>query len=677
MGTEAGFPPVNALCIKSSVIANGPNIIKAGTPVLVILDPSSITNNKVKIDYEDKDSVKLWVLNRIDIYVSEDGRNWRHYWGSFEGCLSELTIRLHPKWGKYRFHHTLKKGIKRFVHFTTMPPSAAIHNKRLSKLSIKPPPVEGPNEKIKRPYPEGFRPIEEWEYFNNGIFSRGILVLSISAKDVKYPSSISSLTYWQLKIFNLTQDANVIKFQRQLKAGALNNTEEDELKNLLRQKRGSWLAQIYRHSKGNTEVKTWHPSGYLKEEDEHCFIHGIHSDEMQSADTEEGQIIANSFFLWNMSRPHPKDKNVKPTYTAPINSIFKKFSFDRFFRHYFALYGYGLGYPDMYNDFETQRNSVQTFRKIRAMNENDLAEDLLKKVDQALKSITDNYSAKILKGGFQIGIGDDRVKATMMALGGVALREESFIKQESLDLMKSKSRDKEYWYSLLRVFFARGSDSFSEDITPEHVFIQLKNWWNNLSSDKQERIKDSTEIEVIGFSSRLTTETTQDDNKRLRRDRAWKTAVSLMHLFQLEGIKATVEEMPNPSEMSIYEIEDESSGGRGGEIAIYYRPAPIDLYPERKQFSAHEFSCVYNLMDEENLELREIRDITNDDPEDRICFVVFKRPAPEYSQITKELKVTTTALPIYKYKTVLHIEKNYPENDVVLLYVCPGILADK
>ena len=300
-------------------------------------------------------------------------------------------------------------------------------------------------------------------------------------------------------------------------------------------------------------------------------------------------------------------------------------------------------------------------------NEEKLGEFIVNKVKSTLEAMMyPDLTIKILSNAFQVGIASDREESTMLALNSIVAQEKTFIASSSVDFLK-EGDDDNYLYSIKRVYFATGCDGYSDDMVPKHVYFQLKAWWKKLfeiNPNEIEELKDSENIEVIGFSSRFTTETTQDDNERLRKDRAWKTAVSLKLLLEDEGIEATVTDSP---------------GAKKNGITIYHRGSPVDEYPGEKLFSKYEVSFVEDVIDESKIEIPDIKGRSNSDDshEDRVCLIVFKKPRPTGNQITKQAIETNNALPIFQYKTIFYFEKkNNRKNDLVLMYACPGEFDD-
>ena len=647
------------------------NRYRAGTPVLVLLDPSDSETKKIRLEIKlsDRDSVKLWVVNRLHIYISEDGVNWNHYVGSFEGCLAERKIRTHKTWGKYRRHIPLKSMPSHYIHYTSIDPSK-ITAKDHKSYKIQTAPVHDVHNNIKRPYPEGLK----WTEFNKGIFSKGIRILKIPSQKINYPCDAGVLLYWETVIFRDSQDARINTFREDKIAGILTNTKlEKSVKPVLKNKLGTLLARLWMHSKANFEVEV---PRYLPENDEHCFLYGISHDVMQKTGSSEGGSTDSRIDLTKMNRPLSSAE--RPTNTKPGNATFESLSFETFLRGFFLEITDSLApvvdkvppEPGLFWERTKQtelimfllENSVTT----KHYDEERLGKFLIEKVRSTLNAIYPASSVAMLSNAFQVGIASDRETCTMLALNSVAAQAKTFVTSAGIDYLKEGKGD-DYLYSVKRVYFATGSDSFSDDMVPKHVYFQLKGWWKNLGDvnpNEIEELKDSEMIEVIGFSSRFTTETTQDDNERLRRDRAWKTAEALKLVLEDDDISTTVTDSP---------------AAKNDGVTIYYRGAPLDKYPGETLFSQYDVSFVEDVIDTNKIEVADIkaRSIADNSCEDRVCLIVFKRPRPKGEQITKHVIETNNALPIYQYKTIVLFKKSTErENELVLMYACPGRFDD-
>jgi hypothetical protein len=622
---------------------------KAGPPVLILLDASSAISH-LKFDKTKSEDVKLWVLNRIPIYYSDDGSTWHRGYGNFEGCLTKPQIIVIKK-KETREYIPLKQGQIR-IHFTAVIPKDADRDKRCDSYCNSKMKMEGPTKEYMRPYIEGYK--DDQEKFNFGLFNKGIQVLKIPSDKVKYPFDIGQLEYWERQIYRMSLDKKVAYYRQLELDGTLTTTMlNDELKPLLKKKLGSWRANLESHS-GSTEPPRpilWNPKAWVLEEDMHCFIFGQSRDVLESREEEADQKVSGRISLYKLDKPQP---GFDPSYTLPMNQALENFHFSDFYKKFFKRIVGGL---TELGTFEYHRTRTESFLDEEPGNENDLAKRLMDDIKNIVQY-------PILRNAFQIGIASHKDTCIMLALNNAVANAESFIEQENIDRQTLGKGTDQYHISIKRVFFATGSDSFSDDVVPKHVYFQLESWWNGLHTFQQEEIKDSEEIKVIGFSSRFTTETTEDDNVRLRKDRAWKTAVCLQHLFKKLQIK---------SSGPLFEDQSEDA------IKVIHEGAAEGTYPEPAVFNKFERTFVQDVIDPGKVNVIESRDTKDNNPEDRVCWLVFKKPKKEYEQVVKNTIVTNNALPIYKYRTVLYLAKKIDQkkkidrkNDLVLLYVCPG-----
>jgi hypothetical protein len=678
--TEESMPEGGRLLARSVSDLKSSNIYWVGTPVLVLVDPSDSETNKksLSINLNDKNSVKLWVVNRLHIYISEDGVTWNHYLGSFEGCLTEHRLRTHKKWGKYRRHVPLESLPRYFVHYTSIEPNKITFGDH-DKFKIQVDPVVAVYEDVKRPYPKDLKSTE----FNNGIFSKGIRVLRIPSKQINYPCDEVFLLYWETVIFRDSLESKIKEFRKEKIEGTLTNNEcEQSVKPLLQSKLGTLLAGMQMHSEAGFQLDI---PNQLPKEDEHCFLYGISRDVMQkTGQSVKGSKTEGRIELRKMSAP--LDSTRKGTQTKP-NNLFKTFSYEIFLKWFFLEIKDALapvidkkppetGYPwEVNKQTEFTKFLLENSATTKNYDEETLAKFLVEKVNSTLKQMypdpwdpkaPPDPTAKFLSLAFQVGIASDSDECAMLAFNSIAAQTKLSISSSSIDLLKEGSGD-DYLYAIKRVYFATGSDGFSDDMVPKHVYFQLKGWWqklNDINPNEIEELKNSKEIEVIGFSSRFTTEINQADNERLRKDRAWKTAMSLKLLLEDKGLTAEVTDSPGTVK----------SG-----VKIYYRGAPLDKYPGDSLFSKYEVSFVEDVIDVSKIEIPDIKTRSNSDNryEDRVCLIVFKRPRPKVNQITKQVVETNYALTIYQYKTVFHFDKKEKRlNELVLLYACPGEFDD-
>jgi hypothetical protein len=679
----------------------------AGLPVLVMLDPDT-SDPKVVIDLNSQESVKLWVLNRLHIFVSKDQKTWRRCFGEYDGCLSDLKPRYHPRYGRYRRPRPLGTKSKNYIYFTSILGSEADQKKSIETFGITIEPSSmsklSPGQ-VKRPYPDECSEA----VFSQQPFAKGITVLKIPSGDVKYATVDLLLEYWEEFIYTNSLDETIDGFRLRQRLGTLTPSEIQEeetpaesgavpkrsivLKPYLKLKSGQMWAQLNQHSMiQDSEVLA--PSGYIPKAGRHYFVFGRSKDSIKKIAEEKlpsedviGTIQLNVLLearavkeLWNTdtwgNNPGYVFFPTRPLHFEANPSPFRQLNDNivNYMLTFFSQLIWEMSYkaPTLVHkpeeDLENLSKHVSELIKrdavVGALNSEMLGNYLIGKLNSYLDGQAPNDECKSCwRMVFQAAPGPEIMVATMMAFNNLVAQQQILISQSALDILKSGDKDP-YLYSVMRVFFATGSDGFSDALVPMHVYFQLKSWWDSLDSvdpSVKEGLKDSDEIEVLGFSSRLTSETDQRDNERLRKDRAWKTAKSLQLLLQND--KAYLAD---------------SGSSQSGKLRIKHRPAPLNFYPDDKIFNKFEMHFAETVLDGTKVEFPQTRTLDDNRHEDRVALVVFKRKMPKFSQLATNVIVTDYALPIYEYRTLLHVESggNRTE-DVVLLYACPGELFDK
>jgi hypothetical protein len=622
----------------------------------VVWDPSNLTKNKVTIDYQDANSLKLWVLNRIHIYLSRDGKKWNHLWGDFEGCLTGRKIFRTSKGDTFRKHVYLRKKVNRKLLFATLIGTPKKMKDICRDYHTDVPQLETTKDAV-RPYPEDFT--EPQKYFNWGIFRKGINIVVIPADKIEYPAKIEKIEYWELKIYRSSLDPRIETYRKSEKEGILKKNEIPTLRSELKNKLGTCLAKYKRHSKEEDGILDIpHPKGILNWEENHCFFYGVSRDVIEQREKSDEEVT-DQLNLYRM------DKKGYETKTIPIPTL-KDFSIEDF-------------YNDWWRRFDTD-TEIRDEIKAKNLKEDKLAAYILDRAKLNLERIfgLDDPGVEQHLRFFYVGMDKTREGAMVLAMNKAAANEEFYSSTYNYHESSSKSKANDTSLSVKRTFFATGCDSYSEEIIPKHIYIQIKEWWDKIFDAQKTEIQNSVEIEVIGFSSKLG-ET--EDNVRLRKDRAWKSAKCLQLFFQnveeLSKTKFTLvpREYLDPLKYSIYEADWQ---GDKDEIPIYYGGAPEDHYPGSNLFQLHDMDFIQDVLDTSQLSVPDShinpRDNSNNQIDDRVSLITFKKPKPKISQIAKQYIVTNTALVIHQYKLIFSIEidgKWY-----VLMYVCPGLFAD-
>lgn len=622
----------------------------------MVWDPSNLTENKVTIDYQDANSLKLWVVNRIHVYLSKDGKKWNHLWGNFEGSLTGRKIFRTSKGETYRKHIYLRKKVKRKLLLATLINTRPQMENLCNDYHIDIPQLNASKDVV-RPYPEGFTDAQK--FFNWGIFRKGINILAIPADKIQYPAKVEKIEYWELKIYRSSLDPRIQNYREEEKKGILKKKEIPTLRSELKNKLGTKMVTYRRHSKqaeGNLDIP--HPKGIINLEEKHCFFYGITKDVIEQREKTEEEVT-DQLNLYHM------DKKGYETKTIPISPL-QNFSVETFFN-------------DKWMRFDTG-SEIRKEIKAKNLKEEKLAAYILDRAQLNLERMYGLGDPRVKQHlrYFHVGMDKSKDGAMVLALNNAANTEELYSSTYNYHETRTKIKDNECSLSVKRTFFATGSDGFSEEIIPRHIYVQLKDWWENLYDFQKNEIQNCVEIEVIGFSSKLGE---SEDNIRLRKDRAWKSAKCLQLFFQnekdLSSLKLTMipREYLDPLKHSIYETDWE---GDKNEIPLYYGGAPENQYPGSNLFQFHEMDFVQDVLDPDELSVPDSvikpRDNSNNQIDDRVSLIVFKKLKPKITQIAKIYSISNTALVIHHYKLIFSIEID--GTWYVLMYICPGLFAD-
>jgi hypothetical protein len=222
---------------------------KTGPPVLVVLDPKNSTG--IEIKFTEVEELKLWVLNNLNFFYTEDGNAWVRGYVDFEGCLTEPEI-IVVNGVKDRIHLTLGKTPK-IVHFSCVPPGEKERKRRFEDFGFEGSTLDPEDKTIVRPYPEDLR--EGYKTFNIDRFQNGIRVLKIPSKNVKYLSGKTSLRYWESLVYQSGKGGIISKLKAKEQSGdPWTSKEEEELKNALNETIGVHRATIKQTADGNEFV---------------------------------------------------------------------------------------------------------------------------------------------------------------------------------------------------------------------------------------------------------------------------------------------------------------------------------------------------------------------------------------------------------------------------------------
>ena len=608
------------------------NKARAGPPVLVLFDPG---DQGINIEYSDPDSVKLWVMNRIHIYYCEDGSNWIHGFGNFEGILSSPVIYSNNK-QKYRDFYSVQSSPPQ-VHFTAVPPPETDMKKRFNDYGISSTVVEPVNTSIMRPYPEGFNE-KQAKFFGFGFFKKGIKVLKIPSRRIIYPLKYVLLSYWESYFYQYS-DNEVIK---KLKAKEVNSEpwepgDREKLTEAIEKKLGTRIVTLVKESTGFSLVPGYKDVG---DAGVNLFAFGMTEDVAQS------KTGANKL----PSQGEGHDQN----------------SLSGQLQLYQLPPGTKLGFPSEWFkqfNYSHQKKLLQSFSNAK---ESITDKDILLRIKEYLKENFDSDTAWELSKHFHIAYEDTEPKCILLAIAAALESWRISLSSYHSDLSASKQFNRNYIISAKEFRFATGSDAYSNGVVPVHIYMQVKNWWDNLYSYQRDEIENEVvQVEVIGYASNTPDEA---DNERLRDDRAWKTAKALELVLTDSGFKRELKLVPIPVSSAV--MPNEPTTEDKNKLPILYVGEKTGMYPNRKLLK-QEGNYVMDLPGD--TKLSEIKTGTpySDDQEDRISLVIFKRLIPEdVDQVVKNVIISNTASPVYSYYTIFSTKTSDEYRKVV--YVCPG-----
>ncbi len=609
--------------------------VVAGKPVIVVLDPSGwareFGNSDVMLKVDDRESLKLWVLNRTHVFLSKNnGGNWGHLRSNFEGVLAKRKMKRDRSGNTFYPFVLLKEGKDYLIHITGFPPPTDEVKERCDHFKINGSlQVEGPETGIMRPYPKNLPPhrrVFDWGAFQEGIY---VLKLPTGSNKLNLPDKLIQLAYWQSVMFEISQDPLLVKFREKRAQGTLDDKDfEEKVKKLLEKKLGGVLGSVFmKEDMGSIDeddyMRSWptgrYPSLRINEESKHCFFFGTsrHVAKLQGSAETRDHIVLN------------KMTNTK---TKPIAAL-SNFDLRRF-------------------DAKWIKNTQpEAIAKMMLKDDKEEADFLL-------------MIAKNILGGkateqapfFHAAVGGTPERAMMAALNDASKRWQTLSQASSLDVAQKGGKER-FLYSVKRVFFATGCDNLSNDVVPKHVYYQLQSWWDHLPLSTREVLEASIEVLVIGYASKAGSDA---DNQRLREDRAWKTAKSLELVMK-----------------DAY-LQGESPKNK---IPITWRPTSPSVFPDPGIFNAYQdIAFTEDVVDSSAVDAIQPRDVNDDRQSDRIALILFKREMPkEIPQMIEDINVTDTAMPIFEYKLLYHRGPvpGKSTKHLVIMYICPGEFADQ
>ncbi len=616
-----------------------------GAPAIVVLKPPAKYDT---LDLSNAESVKLWIVNRIFFYISSDNKqSWKLLWNSIEG----LTTSYKHKGDKV-FDGSSRLSLKPIAqnnYHVFFSQKALDENSLKSKYKelIIPDPIQvtaSLNSAIPIPYPNIGRSSNN--KFNHGILKSGLRVIKVPLEKISSPFSTRDIEYW-IKIFYLqSKDSTICNYRSKYP----NISAQDVIK-YITHKAGDVKASIssaYRKRKFQ-----YFPSS---EEEESCFIKGWVTYSRKTKE-ETGEIKEKSYKA-DFSKTVMDIHKMPATLVMPLEKMLSfEANFDKFKSIFNDLW------QKVYTDDVKQHNLASQ-------------QDLLNKIL--------NYSLKKLKEKYKLNFDTSEVKKYFNTYSKYGMTVQISKNQCALDAlqeiaethnrvitkhistMASHVGRKPSFSSWKKVYFASGSDAFSEEEVPRHVFAQILSWWNTLDRVGKEFILTSSHIEVIGYSSAAGS---KGLNKRLREDRAWKTARSLQLI--LEQFEGPAGKMSYPLEKvdSVKEITPSNTGPKN----IYHYDEVLELYPKVKISESA-------LDNSKSASKKHNRQANDDSKHDRCVSMIFHHVIDDEDteKTTLGIKSTTAvmAFPASRVSRLATIKEKDKENYRSLMYLCPAYFED-
>ncbi|MCG7853052.1 MAG: hypothetical protein MIO92_11080, partial [Methanosarcinaceae archaeon] len=449
------------------------------------------------IDFTKEEDVKLWVVNRLPIFYSEDGKDWIPAFGDFEGCLTDPMVII--KDGEtYRNHYSLKQK-PYYVHFTSILPPEAEKQKRFEKFGIEQTVVDAPRNDIIRPYP-GDSPQKKFDY---GIYRNGMEVLRIPSSKVIYISGRSRLRYWETVFYQNCNDPICKTLKNyEISGNTWTSKEADQLRNVLVSRRGKCLG-ILKLKMEDNEFESGDEKKELPEQGTQLFAFGVSEDVARSEGSGVPMAISgkdDEDFDQDVKAKVQLHQVSASTHIDPTQAFYKDF---------------------------ISKNLADMRKQLQGVDKSMTDDDVLKKIREYINKLpypNDFAAKKELAQQFHICTESTASECLMLAVNNAIVNWSRSLSSYHSDLLTETKFDSRSIVSVKPFYFATGSDAYSDDIAPKHIFFQIKEWWQDqlYSYQRKEIAEETAEIEVVGYSSKLTR--AESDNIRLRFDRAWKTA---------------------------------------------------------------------------------------------------------------------------------------------------------
>jgi hypothetical protein len=637
-----------------AILARNQYEMGPGVRVLAILDPFNKGDGEIDLEADLSSDVTksfvsptLWILNSVNVYLSDGGSAWLPFRATDDGTLRRIIKGPGSRKEARRPWPFAKNRKELWVHFTSLPPrgQGACQKQCSSHKVARKLKLEEPNSSVLISYPK-----DVWSGPSIKFKQEDVCLLRVPLGKLNYVESTLMLNHWEQYIY---QNAGgfgkyrVLEFRHELTTDLHNQLRQDIRK--LLEPRASITVTVV----GNVPRLTVASGANLNlDRDFHFFAFSATEDanreikEKQEAlkdPLEEEPEIAGKFVLHRLNRQRAK--------TAALNSAQVQFI------QWGGVRGMGIYLANQEPRIKQTEDVVSLAREYLTM-----------LFPTAGKSVVDKVMMCL-----HVGVGGDQKESLANALSSAISTFKAGMTSFYEDFHAAGGYDDSESLSATTVGFATGSDSLSESITPKHVYAQLEGWWDGLFDFQKDEIrKQVAAIDVIGYASRIAA--AEEVNIRLRKNRAWKTATALSTLLLEKGMYFSDQPMAERKNAptQVY-MPDLSARVR----PLYYGSAEEFFEPDRK-YPDRGLVPAIGAMTRGVVEMKTLsegvgtRANNDNDALDRVCQIVFRKVIPSsIEQVVKSVVITNSAYVIHRYDCVR--EWVAPDKTVAALYfVCPG-----
>lgn len=636
-------------------------VIIGGAPAIVILEPPS---EYTTINIENSYDLKLWVVNRAFFYTKKQGhRNWRCYWNSLEG----FTTTPDEKWDKkYPALKNKFKPVKAGEHkvffsqkFISSDQLNSSHSSLVPPDVITFPATQAP---IPIPYPNMAKG-EKNKIIKTTELKGGVKVIKILLSSIKYSFSERDLDYWVKIFLNNSKDQQCIDYREH----GQDKTNKDVTDFIKRKAGALGSPQAFIKTLGNGQPPTAEYFPGNTSVQENCILFGSSVRSQLTQETQGGSLNSGKN---DKNKVHiDSNMEIRKMDSTATKAISKINSFDKHFSYFKEIFDSKL---QQLNDKNIQyKNFDHNIKEV-----NNVLNNALK---QTIKDKSIGIDIKTILNYFAIYNPDSSIYSSKEnSMRGIAeiidrtARKKAEATKGTKKNESTKKGEAPCITSWKKVYFASGSDAFSEELVPKHVFSQIKGWWDNLDKGRKEFLLNCSYIEVIGFASK---KGHNPVNRRLRDDRAWKTAKSLQLIFKKEknGV--------------IPELQEKYPGDHikvPNKQTIFHGPENLHTYPGTKE--SEEIVTITDLSKRTS-----DRADGDDSKDDRCAKIIFhsyfskpqKGEKKKVQYIFESYSLTVLARRIAKlaelsisYKSGSGTQGNESTNYRNLMYLCPAEFND-